>query len=382
MSRSRTTHVVTQQDIADHCGVHITTVSMALRNHPRLRTETIERIQAVAKQLGYDPLYFDAARRLVLRRHGLDVANKVIGVIFPPGFLNATFFSRMYHGVVSVLTHAGYGALTFCVPFNILPSSQDNTLPFAISRGDVDGLIVFGSYRGLYPVCELLRRTAGFGDRPIVTLKTIVPGCSSVHVDDGKAAFQLTRHLLELGHRDILFMLYYGNPGHQELAPRILSTRNAMMAYGLDPEQHLHQIQTPLCWLDPNFPLHESGSTSLDPESTDRALLNYLDAHPEITAIQAVNDASARQIWHTLEQNGRQIPRDMSIVGFDDTDAVIDASGANQLTTVHVPLREMGEKSAQLMLDYLQGTDQAEQDIMLTGDLLLRHSTAPPLPHR
>ena len=87
----------------------------------------------------------------------------------------------------------------------------------------------------------------------------------------------------------------------------------------------------------------------------EHPVFSCLRQHPQVTAILAINDASAIRTWALLQQGGLCVPDDISLIGFDDTDPVLDAHGQNMLTTVRLPLREFGEMAARQMIDFVQG---------------------------
>ncbi|HEX2950121.1 MAG TPA: LacI family DNA-binding transcriptional regulator, partial [Armatimonadota bacterium] len=72
---------VTMKDIAERCGVTHVTVSLALRDNPRISKATAKKIHAVAKEMGYDPSFQVSARRLALSRHGKAITNNVLGCV-------------------------------------------------------------------------------------------------------------------------------------------------------------------------------------------------------------------------------------------------------------------------------------------------------------
>ena len=100
-------HAVTQRDIAERCGVHQTAVSQALRHDPSISAATRERILAVALELGYDPEQHDAARRLVSRRHGTRIINRLIALFLPPRFHQSTYFLKLFQGIWDVVSAEG-----------------------------------------------------------------------------------------------------------------------------------------------------------------------------------------------------------------------------------------------------------------------------------
>ena len=96
--------------------------------------------------------------------------------------------------------------------------------------------------------------------------------------------------------------------------------------------------------------------------------------HPEITAVMGMNDASVIYLWHLLSDIGWKIPEDISLIGFDDTDSMLDNTGRNNLTTIKVPLREIGRQAANLLLGSLAQSNVEKKQIILPVELTIRKS--------
>jgi LacI family transcriptional regulator len=103
----------------------------------------------------------------------------------------------------------------------------------------------------------------------------------------------------------------------------------------------------------------------------------FLEDHPQITAIFGLNDADARRLAYQLQYTGRRIPEDYSLVGFDDVDILPDDRGQNFLTSVYLPLIEVGRKAAQLALHQINSQVQTIEDIILPTSLSVRGTTGP-----
>ncbi len=94
----------------------------------------------------------------------------------------------------------------------------------------------------------------------------------------------------------------------------------------------------------------------------------------------ALNDPSAIHACLQLDHAGYRVPAEISVVGFDDTDPLLDSDGRNLLTTVRTPLRELGGAAARLLLEGLEAPDQSDREITLSPTLVIRGSTAAPSP--
>ncbi len=377
-------HAITIKDIAAACGVHNTTVSLALRGDTRISEATRARVQAAADTLGYRPSLHAAARRMRFSKANQRLINHAIGLIFPADFTGKPFFAELFRGTLDELTAQGFGVF---VQGHAVYAAPPNTaappmVPLPIfDRGELDGLIAVTDAVLLATLPEL-RANPGFADRPIVSLIKAADGCSAIVADEYAGAYQVATHLLDFGHRHLLFFLY-GDDTDDRDGRRLDGTLQAVRDFGLDPAQHLHRFvpSAPFPWLDPvtarkPADLHVEQRVVL--EADGARLLAYLQAHPQISALLLLNDAMAQHVWFCLQQAGRQVPGDYSLVGFDDTDPMLNEIGHNLLTTVHVPLAEMGQAAARLLIAHLTSDAAPSQHLMLPTQLVIRNSTAPP----
>lgn len=353
---------VTMVDIARRCGVSVFTVSHALRGSVgEVGAETRKRIVAVAEDMGYDPSRNQAARRMVLQRHGLLPESKAVGLAMPLGVGHSTYFSRILDGALSIMAEHGYGLHVVTL------GSLDDPLPMPCRTGEIDGLMsVYGATWFSF-WARRMRNEPNYGNRPIVGLVDPVPGCSSVHADDYEAAYSVASHLLDLGHRYIVHAFdpsiaaRYGAKisATDEYNKRLQGLERAYQDRGLDGGELSCSIET-------------NTEGVFEPAT----ILGLLNDRPRITAIVAPNDFAAVRLWKTLARAGIRIPEDISIVSFDDTDEILDSNGDNMLTTVRNPLSEIGQEGARLVLRAINGQVQNVQNIVLPAELIVRHSTA------
>jgi LacI family transcriptional regulator len=365
---------LTLNEIAIHCGVGKSTVSRAFNNDPEVSIATRERILAAAKKLGYSPSQHESARRLALQKYGRKVLNQVISTIFPHYFHQAPYFLRIANGILDVLSSVNYAVLQVLANNN---SSVEPTYPTIFSRGEVDGIIL-GSQ--IPELLNAFREDYGFSDRPIVSVIHNMPGCSSVLADDFSGGYQLTKHLLKSGHRHILH--FYDNVDESVFGKRHAGMVHAMKEWNLDPEIYLHPCHWH--WIGPLDPAHvsEKLSTYLHGANADlfekniAGFLKDLNDKPEITAIVATNDITAMQIWQILSDANLSVPERYSLIGFDDVASNISDLSGSSLTTIRVPLEEIGRKAAELLLKKLTEDKTGNCEIVLPVELIIRESTS------
>jgi len=369
--------MVCMKDIAAACGVSQGTVSLALSGDPRVKAATRARVLEAAECLGYDPEQNRAAQRMILRRYGKTTLNTMVALLCGEYHHASNYYLLQIQGILDTLNQAQFGVMV--VARSIAPGATLPPLPAAFPRGEVDGAIIFETDPALV---AQLSRTPGFTDRPMVTTILEHPACSTVTIDTELGGYLATRHLLELGHRH--FMNFVAADWGLLFAQRTAGIRRALQEWGLDPDRHT--VATPAPFLgDIAPPYHLEMALGYGGHAPhahvlaqQRLLLEYLAEHREITALLAHNDPQARRIWYLLQQHGLRVPDDYSLVGFDDTDAFLDASGVNQLTTVHAPLREVGQAAAQLLLDRIHNVVVENCTITLPTSLAVRGSTTPP----
>jgi len=373
--------VASLRDIATACGVAISTVSLALRDDPRVTPATTAKIRAVAAQLGYDPLLNDAARRLLSRQKADVPVNNIIGLIFPRGYHQVNYFNTLASGIMDVLDSAGFALLTIRIPASTADTSRRD-IPLIFRRGEVDGLLLFAE-DGTEQFIAALRNTPGFGNRPVVNLIHPHADESSVYTDDALGAYQSTCHLIALGHRHIAHTMQQEYATTQEIAEnisrRLRGVRRAMEEHNLNPEIYLHYLIMDYQWMIPQYLPSQNGTGMTLPvenRTSEHPFIQQLHKYPDLTAILAHNDAVAIQIWYLLHAVGIRVPQEISLIGFDDTDPMMNLMGANVLSSVSVPLYQVGQEAAILLLQQITEQHTTKAQCCLPTSFINRSSTA------
>jgi DNA-binding LacI/PurR family transcriptional regulator len=303
--------------------------------------------------MGYDPTRHHAARRLVMRRMGIESLNHVVGLLVPPIFHETNFHILLFRGVMDILTPARFGLLTACVTDTTLAS-----LPDSFIRGELDGLMVLGALEHSQSLITALHQHDGFGARPTVSLTIPLTGCSHVLFDEHAGGYQLGMHLLGLGHR---YLLMHDGTDYR-VAQRRVGLHAAFAEYGLDPGRCIYE-----------YPWHVE-----DTVAPGERLLALLRQHPRVTGIIGPNDRDALAIARCLQSAGYRIPDDYSLAGYDDTDVLLNDHSENILTTVQVPLREAGQAATHCLLARLEGPPDTPTSTVLPVSLAVRRSTGAP----
>jgi DNA-binding LacI/PurR family transcriptional regulator len=334
---------VTIKDIAKQAGVAHTTVSRAMRGSSLISTETTQRIQMIATEMGYRPSA--AARTLKTNR------SQALGVIIRN--VSDPFFSEILQGIEEVAQASGYSLF-------MAASQPDHEHEQAIVQDmverRVDGIIICST-----PVStEQSRQLASFGV-PIVMVNNQAAEeyRYSIYHDDVDGSRQVTRHLIELGHRKIAY-LGNANTGRSTLDRQAGFQQELGLAGITIPAGYIHQAQ---------------GGC---PENGLAGLEHFLTLPILPTALVCYNDMMALGVMQGLQTAGILVPAQVSVTGFDNI--IFSAYTNPPLTTFDQPKRFIGAESARLVLGLLNGAEESAgpKIQMLKGSLLVRGSTARP----
>ncbi len=338
----------TIRDVADRAGVSKSLVSLVLRGSDQVRPEKREAVLRAVRELGYRPNA--AARSLSEQR------TRTVGVLLND--LRNPWFVDMLDGLNSLLHDNGLRMVLTDARLN-RRTGQDPAGPF-LDLG-VDGLIVVGTLpdpAGLGAVAERLPVVVAGAREPRL------PGVDVVANDDERGARLVTEHLIGLGHRRIAHIAGYGAVG--ELRRR--SFEATMREHGLTDE----------AVVEPSDMTEEGGyRTTVRLLSGGGASGGRVRGGDRPTAVFAVNDIAAIGVLSAAEELGLRVPRDLSVVGYDNTS--IARLRHVWLTTVDNASHEVGRRAARCLLDRFAGTGGEGELRLATPTLEIRGSTAPPL---
>jgi LacI family transcriptional regulator len=325
-------------EVARSAGVSVATVSRVLNGKGPVNEETRSRVLHAVEALGYVP--HGGARSLSTRR------TMNVGVLLPD--VHGAFFSEVVRGIDLAARAAGYHVLVSGSHSDL----AETTAVLQALHGRIDGLILLTAGTG----ADWLRRTLPRGV-PAVLLHNSEDDADhdSIRIDNRLGARMAVDHLLDLGHRRIA--LICGPPGNTDAAERLLGFREALTARGLKADPRLE--------LPGDFG-EESGFRAGE-RLAGRA-------HPP-TAIFAANDAMAIGCLAALRGRGLRVPEDVSLVGFDDIPIARYLTPA--LTTVQVPIAEIGGRALERLVTVIQsGRETEKQHDVVMPTLAVRASTA------
>jgi LacI family transcriptional regulator len=334
--------MVRLKDIAKQIGVSVMTVSKALRDAPDVSAATKAKIKSLAAQMGYVP---DSSAQGLRTK-----TTKLFGLVIPS--ITNPVFARIVFAIEERAHDLGYDVL-LAHSLN-KPEREEVCIRHFLSRR-VDGLFISPVYRfeaeaRIYQ--EILARNT-----PTVLLGSPAPFCKnfpSVEIEDLIASYNVTQHLLKLGHKRIA---YFTGP---QVAPwaheRFNGYRRALREAGLDVDDKL---------------VFQSGSTI---EDGTKAALQMLNENCHATAVQSVNDLVAIGCADALLSQGLKIPDDISIVGFGNI--LLTEHFRVPLTTVRQPKFRLGIAAVEMMMSLIRG--ESVQSKRLPAELVERKSSAPP----
>ncbi|MQA04449.1 MAG: substrate-binding domain-containing protein [Streptosporangiales bacterium] len=357
----------TLDDIAEAAGVSRTTVSNAYNRPDQLSADLRAEVLRTAKRVGYagpNPV----ARSLARRRSG------AVAVLLDTNLSDAfsdPALSLTLDAFATVLAPDGHAMV-------LLPGRSGEAVADGDGNGGPDAEQTRGVQADLAIGCSLADEASALGivrDRrlPLVTIDGPKRrGALLVGTDDRAGAAAAARHLVELGHRRIGILANRGatgTPGGR--ADLDLAARSP---YRVDRERAAGYLDVlTAAGIPPaDVPLQEaSGTSRIDAAADAEALLS---AEPQLTGLLCMSDELALGAVHAAQRLGRSVPRDLSIVGYDDTPAARFTEPA--LTTVRQDLAAKGRLAGELALRRLAGTRTA-QPATLGVELVVRGSTGP-----
>ncbi|MFL5822747.1 MAG: LacI family DNA-binding transcriptional regulator [Solirubrobacteraceae bacterium] len=324
-------------DVARLAGVSHQTVSRVINDSEHVSPQTRKRVLEAMQKLDYRPS--SIARALVTGR------TNTIGVVSFDTTLHGPA-STMF-GIERAAHRAGY--FTTTVSLQSLDRPSIDAAVTRLSGQGVEGILVIAAEVQAVKALPDLPR-----DVPIVAVEAGPDkGISVVAIDQRAGAVAATRHLLDLGHRTVSHIA--GPPDWQETRLRLAGWRKALAAAGAEVTEPLTGDWSP-----------RSGYE----------LARDLLSSDTVTAIFVANDQMALGALRALHEAGRRVPRDISIVGFDDIPE--SAFFTPPLTTVRQDFLEMGERGFELLRRAVETSRTVQRRELIKPELVVRASTAAP----
>lgn len=321
------------RDVAAAAGVSHQTVSRVLNGSDLVKADTVAKVEAAIIELGYRPNA--AARALATRR------SMTLGILTT---------SLQFYGPSSALVsieeaarEAGYWVSSASIdPTN--PDSISEVLAHFVSQS-IDGLIIVAPQQ---PVFDALSQIPL--ELPFVTLQgSDLFGAETMSVNQVLGARLATAHLINLGHTAITHIA--GPDSWIEARARAEGYAEEMAAHGLTALPVIGGDWTAECGYLAGKQVIESGST----------------------AVFCANDHMALGLIHALHDAGKNVPDDISVVGFDDTPE--SAHLLPPLTTVRQDFAELGRRSVEFLISKIE-EEELPQPESIVPELVIRRSTA------
>lgn len=321
---------VTIKEVAKRAGVSITTVSQILNgNNEKFTRKTVDKVMEAKTELNYEPDYF--AQRMIVKK------SKTIGVLVPD--ITNPFFGQLLRGVEKVLYRENFVSM-FCNAD--LDEQKESDYLEELSRRGVDGFIIASSAISNQAIMETLRKK----DIPFIVLdqKKAEGFSDAVLTDDFRGGKLAAQHLVELGHQKVAVVM---------------------------PKKAPDNIQKRLAGFRKIFPEAKVINSELAKIGGRSAAAQIVGN--DITGIFAVNDEIAFGLYLGLNEAGKRIPEDYSIIGYDNIDMCEYVTP--QLTTIAQPVFELGQTTAELLLERIKEPEKEWEEKMLPVHLVNRQST-------
>lgn len=324
---------VTIRDVAAQAGVSVATVSKVINGRYGVAADTTARVNAVISDLGYQASLVAQS----LRNHRTNVIGILVADLEP-------FSAELLKGAADAIRGSGFEMVVYSA--GGLADDHVGWERRYLSR--LSGTLIDGAVLVTPTVVDV-----NYG-APIVAIdphtgQSELPTIDSDNLRGGQLA---TAHLLGLGHRRIAMLS--GRPDLESSRLREQGYRQAMAAAGVPVSEDLVLVG------------------GYDAQASAECTRTLLTSAQPPTAIFAANDVSAIAVIQAAVGLGLRVPADLSVVGFDNIPE--SALCAPPLTTVNQPIRQMGERSIQLLLRLMRGDHVEDTHLTLQTDLVVRQS--------
>ena len=329
----------TLSDVAELAGVSTATVSRCLNFPDQVAQKTQDKVKQAIKTLGYSPNF--GARALAANR------TNTIGAIIPT--MENSVFALGIQAFQETLRDRGFTLLVASSAYR--PEVEEEQIRSLVARG-ADGLLLIGHARdpAIYHFLDAQRV-------PYLVTWVFDPNqpALSVGFDNNKAMQSLAQEVIKQGHKQLAFITAH-LAGNDRVTARLEGLRSVMAASGLNPND-LRIIET-----------------AYGVDNGARAFEQIMSSPEKPTAIFCGNDVLAAGAMRKAREMGVDVPRDISIVGFDNIE--IGQAAYPPLTTLQVPHGQMGRHAAEYLIDLINGEGNLTS-LELTTQLKIRASLGP-----
>ncbi|MGP4039687.1 LacI family DNA-binding transcriptional regulator [Gracilibacillus sp. D59] len=326
---------VTIYDVAEKAGVSIATVSKVINNTGNMRDTTRQKVMKVMEELNYFPSVMASA--LTGKK------TQTLGLLVPD--ISNPFFSEMARTIEDRAHERGLSVIMCSTDED---EEKEKKYLELLRRKQVDGFIIASSFHDK----KLLENIKNSGI-PLVMLTQDAGslGVTSVSVDDFTGGFEATSHLLSLGHQNIVI-----------IAEQRLSSKMRIYGFREAYETHGYKYNDEMVL-----------KTTASIENGKKCLEEILKKKERPSAIFACNDLIAIGVIQGAREHDIDIPRDLSIVGFDNT--ILATTTVPSLTTVAQPINEMGKKVVDVIVSNINNEEPNSERILFKPKLMVRDTS-------
>ncbi|TGE76654.1 transcriptional regulator [Pseudoalteromonas sp. KS88] len=331
---------VTINSVASYAGVSKKTVSRVLNNEPNVSDATREKVLKVFKELDYTPN--PIARGLAQNR------SFIIGCIYDNP--SKSYITRVQTGALAACQENNYNLLIH--PCDMRGDALISNIEQLLQSSRLDGLVLTPPFSDFKELVDFLKTKKV----PYARVASAVLDDESISVrsNDEQGAFEITEHLISLGHKSIAFIK--GHPDHSATEQRFKGYLRALDTHGVEFNEGLVE--------EGNFSYH-SGVDSAR---------SILDLTPRPTAVFASNDYMAAAVLKLATQRQLTVPDDISIAGFDN--APIARHIWPGLTTIAQPVEDMTKQAVTKLIESIAQPEEKPYQVTLEARLITRESTA------
>lgn len=333
---------ITIRDIATQLGLSAMTVSLALRDHPRISAPTKERIRAAMKELNYEPN--QVARALATGKSNL------IGVIVPNS--SDPYYAEVIRAIEDAASAAGYHVLLANGSYEMERYTERVKDMIALH---MRGIIAAPPFISEKPKLPSFWQNLLHSDFDVVLINRQLkpPIFHQVAADYMDGVRMVVEKLAELGHKRVAYIS--GQPAMLPIRQRLAAFKRWAKKYDFDDDPKLFQYA--------ELSFHGGYEAG-------QQLWATLKKKP--TAVVTFSDVVAVGLLRFLEVTGVAIPGEVSVASFDGT--AVSEFTHKPLTTVYTPMYEIGRQAFDLLLGGMKNKFQAPQNVILPVELKLRES--------
>lgn len=336
---------VTINDVAKLAGVSMKTVSRVINKEPSVRKKTYDVVMEAVNTLNYQPNL--AARNLA------GTSSFTVGLVYDNP--NAYYVIDMQNGVLSRCKEEGYELVIH--PCSATDSNMKEDFKTMVKRSRLAGLVLTPPLSEQNNIIEMLEELGIHYVRVLSGRPTDEDQNACIYVNDYAAAYEITEHLISLGHKSIAFLC--GDNEHKSTSERLAGYKDALANHSIN--------FNPALVYDGTYSF-ESGVEGA------KELLSNNNPH-KITAILGGNDEMAAGALFASRLMGIAIPEQLSITGFEDSP--FSRQTWPKLTTAHQANDVISQHAARLLFTKTRGARNQDKDIIttFTPSLVVRDSS-------